>query len=302
MGKYSRYKVNASELPELMAKEQGNLPPSEQQVDEFFKILDKDLIDITDSQKIKLQNFVTRTVEYNPNSLSGSMRKLLYKHYAYLEYGAYKISNGGDAIVQLEKGEVAEPDAIRLLSEIDGIEYQKNTQKFTNRWLKGIPDVLIYENNEVKAIKEIKIPLDLPSFLEIVYADEPDGDDKWEMLAYMDILGLKEGEICYCLVDMPKLMKEKKLSDYGEKLISFGVSNKSISKKITRLKLSMEYEYIPKESRIKRFTVHRKNYFTKQVHERVKLVRDMLNRIHDKFHINDVNLPENGLLEQQNIS
>lgn len=270
----------------------GNNPPSESQTEEFFRILQKDLVDITDSQKIKLQSFVTQTVNYNPNTLSLSVRKLLFKHYAYLEYGAFKISNGGDSIIQLEKGEVAEPDAIRLLSKLDGVEYVKNDEKFTNRYFKGVPDIVLRENNEIVGVKEIKIPLDLPSYLERYYSDEPLQDDKWELLAYMDVLGLKEGEICYCLVDMPDEIRDTRLEQYKQKLKALGVKGYTAGRKVKQLEIAMRYDYFPEEKKVKRFTLQRKGYFTKQAHERVKLVRKMLNRLHEKIQNNGVALPE----------
>ena len=126
--KYSRYKVNASEVVELMSREQGVSKPSDEDLQEFFKILEKKEVDITDSQIDKLQKYVLRTTSYDSYPLSKTARKAIYKHYAYAEYGMSKVSNGGTTAIQLEKGSMGEPAAIELLNKLDNANYTKNIQ------------------------------------------------------------------------------------------------------------------------------------------------------------------------------
>lgn len=301
MGKFSRYKVNCSELPELMAREQGTSLPTESDTDEFFRILQKDEVDVSDTMVGKIQRYVSRVAEHDKFGLSGSIKKVLYKHYAYSQFGASKISNGGEGLIQLEKGEAAEPDAIKLLSKRDGVEYVKNERLYQNRWFRGVPDILIKDGKKVVGVKDIKVPLDLPSFLERFDGDAL-RDDRWEMLAYLDILGLKEGEICYCLVNMPDRIIESRLAYYKERLLSQGVSDSHISKNLKQIEESMRYDYIPEELRIKRFTVTRQKYFTKQFHDRVKLVRQRLNRLHEKFQNSNLILVESTEPSLESIS
>lgn len=282
MGKFSKYKVNCTDLPELMAREHGNERPSEKDTEEFFRILQKDEMDISDVMKAKIQKFVLSTVEYDRHSLSTSIKKILCKHYAYSQYGASKLSKGGQGIIHLEKGEAAEPDAIKLLSERDGVEYVKNEKMYSNRWLKGIPDIVITSGDKVIGVKDVKIPLDLPSYMERFDGDVLK-DDRWQMLAYLDVLGLQEGEVVYCLVDMPQYIIDARVEYYRTIWTEQGISPQNISKSIKQLEISMKYDYIPEELKIARFTVTRRGYFTKAVHERVKLVRDRLNSLHEKF-------------------
>ena len=290
--RFSRYQVNASQLPELMSREHGNIPPTEKDLDEFLRILSKDMIDITERQKSLLQQFVTKTLNYDNYSLSGTIKKALYQHYSYIRYGIGKVSLGSAIPAQLEKGEVAEPAAIELLSKVDGIQYTKNVDLYHSTFFKGIPDIVLKEGDKVVGVKDVKVSFDLPSFLERVDGDSLK-DDRWEMIAYMDILNLKEGELCYCLVNMPDRMKEHKLKEYRERLVLLGISSDHIRRRLKTVEKSMIYDFLPPEKRIRRFTVARKGYFTTQARNRVRLVRELLGKLHDKFENSSVDLLPN---------
>ena len=298
--RFSRYQVNASQLHELISREQGSNPPTEKDLEEFLRILEKDSIDITEPQKNKLQQFVTKTLAYDNYSLSGTIRKAIYRHYSYIRYGIGKVSLGNITPMQLEKGEVAEPAAIKLLSQVDGIEYDKNEQMFHNTFFKGVPDIILKEDDKIIGVKDVKVSFDLPSFLERVDGDSIK-DDRWEMVAYMDILNLKEGELCYCLVNMPDRMKEQKLKEYRERLVLLGITTDHIRRKLKQVEKSMVYDFLPPEKRVRRFMVTRKSYFIRQARDRVKLVREALGKLHDKFE-NSVDLLPNDELSQENIS
>lgn len=289
--KFDRYKVNCSDVADLMSREHGIYPPTEKQLDEFLRILQKDMVDITIPMKEKLQKFVLKTVNYSNHLTSLTFKKVMYEHYAYSQYGASRVSKTSKVPMQLEKGEVAEPNAIGLLSKIDGIEYIKNEKLLSNKFFKGIPDIILSENDKILGVKDVKTSFDLPSFLERVDGDSVT-DDRWEMLAYLDILDLKEGEIVYCLVDMPEKMKELRLREHEERMISIGISKDHIKRRLKQIENSMVYDYVPDELRVKRFTVERKRHFTKQMHDRVKRVRQELYRLDLKFHQKNIILSE----------
>lgn len=282
--KYYRYKVNASEIADLMSAEQGNRPVTEKDFNTFLRVIQKDLVDITPLQKNLISEVVFKTANYDSASVSGTFRKSLYEYYAFSRFGAGKVSLTGEKPIQFDKGEVAEPNAIDLLSKIDGVKYEKNNQLYSNKFFKGIPDVLIKEGEKIIGIKDIKIPLDLPSFLERVDGDYLK-DDAWEMRCYLDILNLKEGEICYCLVDLPESYRKRRLEEHKIRMELLGYEPASIRKRLKQIERSMIYDYVPENLRVRRFTVERKNYFTKQMHQKVKVVRERLQTLHDKFEI-----------------
>lgn len=280
--KYFRYKVNASDIPHLMAHEQGNNPVTEKDFSDFLRITQKDMVDITALQKKLILEVISKTVNYDAGSVSTSFKKALYEDYAYSQFGAGKVALTGDKPIQFDKGEVAEPDAIQLLSKIDGIEYKKNDTLHYNKFFKGIPDIVIMEGDKIVGVKDVKVPLDLPNFLERVDGDYLK-DDAWEMRAYLDILGLKEGEICYCLVDLPASYRKRRLGEHKLRMELLGYEPGRIKRRLKQIERSMIYDYIPEHLKVKRFTIERKSWFTKQMHERVKLIRSKLQLLHEKF-------------------
>lgn len=280
--KFYRYKVNCSDICDLMSPEQGNFPVTEKDFTDFLRIIKKDMVDITPTQKKLINDVIHKTVNYDAGSVSSTFKKALYEYYAYSQFNAGKVSLTGDKPIQFEKGEIAEPDAIQLLSKIDGVEYKKNDKLYSNKFFKGIPDILIMDGDKIIGVKDVKIPLDLPNFLERV-----DGDylreDAWEMRGYLDILGLSEGEICYCLVNLPAAYRKKRLDEHRTRMELLGYEPSRIKKRLKQIERSMVYDYIPEELRVKRFKVERKGYFTGQMRKRVGLIRSKLQLLHEKF-------------------
>lgn len=295
--KYYRYRVNASDISDLMSAEQGNRPVTEHDFNEFLRIIQKKMVDITPNQKKLICDVIYKEVNYDAGSISTTFKKSLYDFYAYSRFGAGKVSLTGDKPIQFDKGEVAEPDAIKLLSKLDGVEYQKNEVLYSNKFFKGVPDILIKEGDKIVGVKDVKVPLDLPSFLERVDGDYLK-DDAWEMRGYLDILDLKEGEICYVLVNLPPQYRQKRLEEHKIRMELLGYEQNRIKRRLRQIEKSMIYDYIPEELRVRRFKVERKGYFTTQMHKRVSLIRDKLQLLHEKFENNLILISKEPTLQE----
>jgi hypothetical protein len=291
MKNFNRYKVNAAELPDLMSNEKGFLPMTDEDWSEFLRIVDKGKQYVTNNQVNQIRDYVFRAIDSENPPLSALSKKNIYKHYAYARFGASKVSKGVKTPVQLDKGEVAEPDAAILLSKIDGLEYQKNEKMFQNSYFKGIPDIVLYENEKIIGVKEIKVPIDLVSFFERFDGDEL-ADDRWQMLAYLDILELKTGELCYVLVDMPENVRKARMKEAEDRYIAFGYTQEHIKRLLKTIERSMIYDYIPEEKRVVRFQVSRQGYLTNLMHKRVKNVRLRMKNLHEKFERSGLTLSE----------
>ena len=100
--KYSRYKVDASELGSLMSREQGNNPASEKDLIDFIHIINKDFIDITTRQKQTVLEIISKTVNYDPESLTMTIKKSMYEQYAFGQFGINKVSATNTKPFQLE--------------------------------------------------------------------------------------------------------------------------------------------------------------------------------------------------------
>jgi hypothetical protein len=298
MKNLKRYKVNATHLPDLMGSEKSFRTMTDNDWEDFLRIVNKGKQYVTQNQIREIQDYAFRVIDSETPPLSAISKRAIYQHYCYARFGASKVSKGGKTPVSLDKGEVAEPDAIKLLSKIDGIEYQKNEKLFSNAFFKGIPDIILYDGDKIVGTKSIKVPIDLISFLERFDGDHLP-DDRWEVLAYLDILGIKSGEICYVLVDMPENVRNARIKEAEAKYISFGYTPDHIKKLLKGIERSMVYDYIPEDKRIVRFEINRQGYFTNMMHKRVKVARDRIIKLHDKFENSGLTLPETILPLQE---
>jgi hypothetical protein len=93
----------------------------------------------------------------------------------------------------LDKGLMNEQDVLQIHSNIDGIDYWKNSERFYNEYLEGLPD------NIFEKVRDAKANYDLESFrkahLSTLY--------KYQLKGYLWLVGLKEAELMYGLVNNP---------------------------------------------------------------------------------------------------
>lgn len=109
---------------------------------------------------------------------------------------------GYDVVIDarvLDKGIRCEDDAIQLLNDVRFENYVKNTERFTNDWLTGEPDI-ITENKVI----DIKNAWSLATF-PILNEQVADKDEyEWQVRAYMMLTKKPFAEVAYCLVDTPE--------------------------------------------------------------------------------------------------
>ena len=107
---------------------------------------------------------------------------------------------------QTEKGTDCETDSLQLLSDIDEFYYAENKKQLQNDYLKGEPD------NFQRNIKEIKSNYDLESFEKATITT----GYKWQTKGYAWLANKEDGELVYCLVNNP--IKELNQAIYYLKL------------------------------------------------------------------------------------
>lgn len=282
----SKLKINCASISPLISRPKGNNPPTDNEWKEFFQYVSREYQAISERQKYITREIVTKAINYSPERLSDTVRTELCKIYSYEVYGKSALNAGGTKPFTLDKGNLAEPDAIKLLSRLDGVEYTKNERLISNRWFKGIPDIMIGKYKKyVTGVKEIKTSYDLPAFLSLL--NKPcDSDNIWQMTGYLDILQLEEGEICHCLVNMPESMIEAERKRVEERCQSLNIEEAEIEKRLFQLKASMTYDEIPESMRIIRFTVTKDKVRVRMAHDRVKVARSWLKELHEAFQKN----------------
>lgn len=106
----------------------------------------------------------------------------------------------------LDKGNEREEDAITLLTRVNGRVYKNNKERLMNAFVTGEWD--IFDN---EGIIDTKCSWSLFSFLE---ADE--SGYYWQRVGYMWLKGAKRGTVAYCLVNgtAKHIMDEKRKASY----------------------------------------------------------------------------------------
>lgn len=286
--------VNASQISSLMGQSKGNLKATQTQIKKLFETLGRDYQELSEPMKHTAREIMFKEIHYDPKRPSNKILSELILIYAYEMYGKGKVSAGNDSPDQLEKGNMAENAAIQFLSQMDGIIYEKNEKMFTNNWFKGIPDVLVTDD-EGKTVKiiEVKVSLDLPSFIMAMRKAES-GHNIWETMGYMELTGCKNAEIVHILVDMPQKifnLKEEKLKErYTWLEIDPEVANDRIKSALN----NMVYGDIPDEYKIFRRKVTYNKLSMKEAKKRATLSRKWLQEIDDLFTRKSVSLLPNS--------
>lgn len=266
-----------------MGRPKGVYPPTEKEMKECFGYLSREYSDLTERQKYIAREVMTKAINYDPDVLSDTAKNEICEIYAYEQYGKYSLSAGGKMPLTMDKGTIAEDESIKLLSKIDGIEYSKNKRVIANRYFKGIPDILVGQYRKyITGVKDVKTVFDLPEFLSLVDAP-PRKNDVWQMMGYLDILGIESGEVCYCLVNMPESMMIQEEERLRAKYTALDIEEAQIQRKLAAVKFSMVYDDIPEQMRVVRHTIQRDSIKLREAHSRVTLARKWLKDLDGKF-------------------
>ena len=289
---FEDFKVSCSQIGSLMGNAKGNKPATEAQIKKLLNILGRGYPQLSENMKNTARDIMQREIYYEPKRPPDKALSNLVQIYAYEMYGKGKISKGNDSPHQAEKGNIAEPASIKLLSDFDGIEYEKNEQMFSNKWFKGIPDVIVTgKNGKPEKIIEIKTSYDLPSFILSKYKQESP-NNIYELWGYMDMLGCKKGEIVHCLVDMPEQIASFEEKILRERYTWLELDEETIAERIGRTLSNMEYDNVPKEAKIFRRSFEINKLAMKDAKWKATAAKGWLNSIHNMFIENIVILPE----------
>jgi hypothetical protein len=281
-----------------MGNARGNKRATETEIKKLFSILGRDYGELSEPMKNTARDILLKEINYEPNRPSDKILSEIILMYSYEMYGKSKVSRGNDSPHAMEKGSMAEPAAIELISKIDGIKYEKNEEIFENNWFKGIPDIIIRSSKKVEKIIEVKASYDLPSFIMAMRKEET-SHNLFETMGYMDLLGCKNAEIVHCLVDMPdKIMsfEEKRLRDRYKWL---ELDEEDANGRIEKVINNMVYTGIPEELKVFRRPVVLNKLTMKDVKRRVTSSRKWVKEIHEMFTKNGLNSSENTPDQQE---
>jgi len=273
---FDKFKLNCSSIGTLVGASFKEKPLTENQERELFILNNKKKT--TEKQKERLNFLNNKINNYNPNVLSNTIKSELIRIYAYEQYNKIQISKKGDAIFSWIKGTMVEMESIKLLSELDGVEYVKNEKLYSNKFIKGIPDIVDKKN---KKVIDIKSSIDIVSFLNNI-DKELDKVYEYQLKGYIELTKSDYGEVCFCLVNAPPDLIKSEIKKENIKNLLYNKDIEYAKKGIDLLNNSMIFDDIPIDKRVIRYKVSRDKESMKLVYNKILLTRDWLKSFHEK--------------------
>jgi hypothetical protein len=167
----------------------------------------------------------------------------------------------------LDKGILAEDDAISLVIDVEGLNYnEKNEEYFRNEFMTGTPDI-IYPD----LIIDTKCSYDCFTF-PLFDTEINNKDYYYQLQGYMQLTGAREAMLSYCLVDMSLSMIEKE-AYYESKNAGFRTTQEDIFDKVMEKRT---YSNIDKKYRVKSFRFDYDKGVINKIEYRVKLCREYI--------------------------
>jgi hypothetical protein len=273
-----KFKFHCSSLGKLLTEAKNNKDLTTKQKNDLVSLISKEK-PLTDLQIYRLQELLDKSFNYDPNKVSPTLINHLITLYVKYQYHKSPISQTYyDQIFSVSKGANAEIESINLLSKIDGLYYVKNTKTFTNRFIKGTPDIVDTKN---KKIIEIKTSIDMVSFFNNK-TKLLERDYKYQMLGYLHLTGYKYGEVIFCLVNPPEPLLNNEIKKLKAKLLLQGYDDYFIDKKVQLLISSMTFDDIPIHKKVIRFRVEKDDDAMTFIYDKIKYCRKWIKKFSQK--------------------
>jgi hypothetical protein len=256
-------------LGKIMTESKGAVL-TEKQAQELERL--QSLPSPTEKQQQSLSDLIAKRDA--PPKLSDTAISYLKEVYVYQKYGKEPVG-GAERSKYVLKGRAVEDESIMMLSRIDNADYVKNTERFTNDYITGEPDVIISNDGKAVKIIDIKSSYDFATLLSNI--GFPLNSNYYaQMQGYMALTGATEAEVDYCLVNMPQEIIE------GEKRRIFYAINPATEedpyykKQIERIEWNMTFDEIEISQRVLRFPVPRNEEYIQRVYAKIVECRKWL--------------------------
>lgn len=271
---WQNFKCRCSAITQMLSERQGAAPLTENQINRITELEGKEKI--TDKQKVELTELVLRRDKPKEIVLSDTCIAYLMEHYAWVTEQAVCVTKEMD-IEYFQKGKLQENEGIKLLSDVDGVPYIKNTIRLSNDFLTGEPDIIAGKDiYKAILIYDLKLSWDYPGFLKKINTPLENGN-KQQIQGYLDLTNCTEGYVSDALVNMP----ETTINDYryrlAKKLGAIDMETPSFQLEEAKMLKSMVFDRIPKHKRVFRKKVDPFTDFERQkVYDKVKICRQWL--------------------------
>lgn len=207
--------------------------------------------------------------------LSKTAQKYLLDVYISEKYGRKKDVQ----TKQMKKGIEVEQDSIELLSMYLKKPLDKNTERFTNDYISGHPDII-----DGNTIIDIKSSYDLWTFLGNL-PDKLDSLYYAQLQSYMWLTGAIKGTIAYCLSNTPENIIQQEKYYLLKNMDVISEESPAFIKEAMKLEYNMKFDDIDLKERILLFNIDRDEDFILKIQNKVLAARDFLCQIEQK-HLN----------------
>jgi hypothetical protein len=184
---------------------------------------------------------------------------------------------------QMRKGVEVEDDAIELLAQSLGRPLSKNTERFSNDFITGHPDVLDLTEAGLK-VWDVKSSYDLFTFLGNI-PDKLNSQYYWQLQSYMWLTGATESCIAYCLINTPFGIMEQEKKSLLYKMNVISDESPEYVLEAAKLELNMMFDDIDQKERLLLFPVQRNDEDIELIKQKVSKARVFLESI-EETHLN----------------
>lgn len=200
--------------------------------------------------------------------LSEGCKNYLVNLYAWIKYKKWTAPENSGYNKNV-KGTSVEGLSIEMVNRLDGTNYSKNEEKFTNDYLIGCPDIV---DAERKMVVDVKSSWNIESFLSNVNK-ELSKNYWWQMQGYMALLDFQKAEVNFCLVTTPEHIIQSEI----DKRAGENYSAEEIRDNLT-------FDDIPESERRLRFVVERDDEAIEKLYKRIRKCREYLPSI-EQLHL-----------------
>lgn len=198
--------------------------------------------------------------------LSERCKNLLLDIYAWEKYKKWAAPELPSTPSVLNKGMLVEDTSIEMLNRLDGTNYSKNEEKFSNDYLIGCPDIVDTEN---RMIIDVKSSWNIESFMYNVNK-ELDKEYWWQVQGYMALLDFHKAEVHFCLVTTPEHIIQSEIEKKAGERYS-----------AEEIRANLTFDDIPEAERRLRFVVERDEQAIEKLYKRIRKCREYLSIIEE---------------------
>lgn len=285
---WSEFKCRCSAIHMILANSRSNPCLTEKQITELAELRLKS--DLTDKQAARLAELLVRLENGSKIILSDTAITYLMEEYAWKTQKMVRVTKELMDVPQMQKGTLVEPDSLRLLSIVDGIEYKPNRdaegkrERVCNDFLSGEVDAYVGESiMTATKIPDVKSIWDYPTFLCKIHEPLTKANDL-QVKGYLDITGAREGEIANCLINTPEHIVNGQKWKLLNKLNVATEENTEFKEKWAILERSMYFDKIPVHQRVFKKAVEP---MTEEeitiLYDRVKVCREWLYNFDEQY-------------------